>query len=100
MRLDYSIRQIRRFWEWEALGLIALFGVSMVLCVVRDSEWYIAIGFAGCILLMLRMSYFVRCPKCRRWLRARIVRRRLTDWFLYDCHHCRVTWDPGFSQSD
>lgn len=75
---------------------------SLALTWWSDSAWYLCVALAAPALLWIHSTYFMRCPKCSRRIRARILNERGNDTshYLYDCHFCRTTWeDPRFNLS-
>lgn len=88
-----------RFWRWYSwifpVASLAAFG----LIIWRDSSWYLVIPLTVIIVFLLHMHYFVRCPRCSRRLRPRVVPERWRPGFrhyLYDCPDCQVTWDSRY----
>ena len=102
----YPHERTRPFWRWH----VRIFIVSALVCFglyIRHasdtsggSDWYWLIPFVTGALLMLHLHYFVRCPRCSRRIRARVVKEReMNSWrYLYDCPACQTTWDSGFVQ--
>jgi hypothetical protein len=98
----YPIRKMRRFWRWHvAIFVLASFATLAVLfwAGVRDLrgfDWCWGVPFAVGMLLYMHLYRFVRCPGCSRRLRARVDEKSGASHFLYDCPHCRVTWDSQY----
>src|SRR5689334_8653196 len=72
------------------VGTLALVGYF-------DNSWLAVIPFVVAALLGWHRYSRIRCPRCLRRLRARVVALDdLRDRFFYDCLHCRITWDPKY----
>ncbi len=84
--------------------IVALFITTGVigidLCMI--SLWWIA-GVIGTIgLLIWHDCTRVRCPRCGKRMRSRRVLLPgcgLDRGLYYDCHDCRVVWDPDVTYS-
>jgi hypothetical protein len=102
MKQSYPVRPMKRFWQWELMLLMLICGASILLCALRETLWYGVFAFLAIFLFLFRMMLFVHCPACAGRMRAHSHREpgSTTTWFLYDCNHCRTTWNPGFGQSD
>jgi hypothetical protein len=109
VRMDettYPFKKMKRFWRWHIAIFVSSIVVTFALAAWRDFDglpeigwiWVIPFIVGGCV--MVHMEYFVRCPSCSQRLRAR--KRFISNshsWrYLYDCPHCRFTWDSGFDQ--
>jgi formate dehydrogenase maturation protein FdhE len=90
---------MKPFWRWHSKIFVAACAATFFLFIWHHFWWDWLIPFAVGALLMWHTHRLVRCPKCSRRLRARVVEERHTtdSWrYLYDCSNCRITWDSQY----
>jgi hypothetical protein len=99
----YPRQSLPKFGRWYAwiFGIASIGAMGLVIWL--NSDWYAVIPFAVGALLTLHIYRLVRCPRCGRRLRFRLIRERSlpNSWrYLYDCSDCRITWDSRFIQPE
>jgi hypothetical protein len=95
----YVSRSMPRFWRWYLRIFPVALLAAVTLSIWRNSDWYLVTPISVIAALLLHLHYFVRCPRCSRRLRPRIVKERWRSGYrryFYDCPACRVTWDSHY----
>ena len=90
--------------RWYGVGAaVAILGaMSFAFWRAESLWWYLPLPVAILILGFgwLRMYRLVRCPRCSKRLKPRMVdelyRPAGSKRFLYDCHACQITWDSQY----
>lgn len=96
----YATRPLRRFPRYIPLIEIVFgAGVFVVIWRTRSIFWPALAGFciSSLVWILFRTQY--RCPECRHRMTPRSeVDDNETTHFFFDCEHCRITYDPEFSE--
>ena len=100
----YQIMMMPKLPRWYGVVSVTAIFAAMGIAIWRtDSIWWylpllVAITIAG--FAWLRLHQFVSCPRCSKRLKPRKIvehyRPAGSRRFLYDCHHCQITWDSQY----
>ena len=96
----YPARAMRRYPTWvTAFDFFVWLAVFGYIALTQFSLWPIAIGVVITWLAWWLVQTQIHCPECGQRLAARgEMDIHDADHMFYDCHECRITFDPKFSE--
>ncbi len=96
----FPVQTMRKYPSWvRVFNFFVWMGIFGYFTFMEFSLWLVAIGAGVTGLTWWLVQTQIRCPECGQRLEARDeMDIHDNDHLFYDCHECRITFDPKFSE--